>query len=55
MNMSEQKNDKGYANGYKPKTLRTRIGEITLAVPQVREGGFYQSIAREREAEANVL
>ena len=34
---------KGHANGYKPKTLRTRIGEITLAVPQVREGGFYPS------------
>jgi transposase-like protein len=34
---------KGYANGYKPKTLRTRIGEITFAVPQVREGGFYPS------------
>jgi putative transposase len=34
---------KGHANGYKPKTLRTRIGEITFAVPQVREGGFYPS------------
>jgi transposase-like protein len=32
---------KGYANGYKPKTIRTRVGEITFAVPQVREGGFY--------------
>ncbi len=32
---------RGYANGYKPKTLRTRVGEITFAVPQVREGGFY--------------
>ena len=32
---------KGHANGYKPKTVRTRIGEITFAVPQVREGGFY--------------
>ena len=32
---------RGYANGFKPKTLRTRIGEITFAVPQVREGGFY--------------
>jgi transposase-like protein len=31
----------GHANGYKPKTLRTRIGDITFAVPQVREGGFY--------------
>jgi len=32
---------KGYANGYKPKTVKTRVGEITFAVPQVREGGFY--------------
>ena len=31
----------GYANGFKPKTMRTRVGEITFAVPQVREGGFY--------------
>jgi putative transposase len=34
---------KGHANGYKPKSVRTRIGEITFAVPQVREGGFYPS------------
>jgi transposase-like protein len=34
---------KGHANGFKPKTLKTRIGEITFAVPQVREGGFYPS------------
>lgn len=34
---------KGHANGYKPKTVRTRIGEITFAIPQVREGGFYPS------------
>ena len=32
---------RGYANGYKPKTLHTRVGDITFAVPQVREGGFY--------------
>src|SRR4030043_1444519 len=31
----------GHANGYKPKTVKTRMGEITLSVPQVREGGFY--------------
>jgi len=30
-----------HANGFKPKTLQTRIGMIPLAVPQVREGGFY--------------
>jgi putative transposase len=29
------------ANGYKPKTVKTRVGEITFDVPQVREGGFY--------------
>lgn len=33
----------GHANGYKPKTVHTRIGDITFAVPQVREGGFYPS------------
>jgi transposase-like protein len=31
----------GYANGYKPKTVQTRMGDITFAIPQVREGGFY--------------
>jgi putative transposase len=31
----------GHANGFKPKTMRTRVGEITFAIPQVREGGFY--------------
>jgi transposase-like protein len=31
----------GHANGYKPKTMRTRVGDITFAIPQVREGGFY--------------
>ena len=31
----------GHANGYKPKTVRTRVGEVTFAIPQVREGGFY--------------
>jgi transposase-like protein len=31
----------GHANGYKPKTMTTRVGDITFDVPQVREGGFY--------------
>ena len=31
----------GHANGYKPKTVRTRVGEVTFEIPQVREGGFY--------------
>lgn len=33
----------GYANGFKPKTLRTRLGTLNLSVPQVREGEFYPS------------
>lgn len=31
------------ANGYKPKTVKTRVGEITFDIPQVRNGGFYPS------------
>jgi transposase-like protein len=35
---------KGYANGYKPKTLASRLGPITFSVPQVRgETDFYPS------------
>jgi transposase-like protein len=33
----------GYANGFKPKTVLTRMGEITFAVPQVRDSSFYPS------------
>jgi len=29
------------ANGYKPKTMATRVGKITFDVPQVRKGPFY--------------
>lgn len=31
----------GYANGFKPKTMATRVGKITFDIPQVRESGFY--------------
>ncbi len=30
-----------HANGFKDKTLQPRLGALTLAVPQVREGGIY--------------
>jgi putative transposase len=30
----------GYRNGYKSRQLTTRVGALTLRVPQVREGGF---------------
>ena len=32
---------RGYANGFKPKTVKTRLGEITFAIPPVHESGFY--------------
>ncbi len=42
----------GHANGYKDKTLVTRLGQITVAVPQVREGGFYpQSLEKGTRSE----
>jgi transposase-like protein len=36
---SDERRDR--ANGYKPKTVRTRLGEITFDIPQVRRGEFY--------------
>jgi hypothetical protein len=34
----------GYANGYKPKSLSTRIGKLSLQVPKVRgDVAFYPS------------
>jgi transposase-like protein len=32
-----------YANGFKPKQLKTQLGELSLSVPQVRGGSFYPS------------
>ena len=34
---------KGHTNGYKLKTVGTRMDEITFVEPQVREGGLYPS------------
>lgn len=42
----QRSNDRqGYANGFKPKTMKTRMGEVTFSVPQVRdsESPFYPS------------
>lgn len=49
-----ERNDerKGYANGYKSKTLNTRFGKITLDIPQVRNLEFYpQSIEKGNRSE----
>jgi len=33
----------GYANGFKPKTVTTRLGKLNLQVPQTRNCDFYPS------------
>lgn len=33
----------GYANGFKDKQLKTRVGELSLSVPQTRDSDFYPS------------
>jgi putative transposase len=35
---------RGQANGFKPKTIKTRIGPLELSVPQVRGMKFYPSV-----------
>jgi transposase-like protein len=40
---------RGYANGFKPKRLKTRLGELAVAVPQTRGVAFYPT-ALERGA-----
>ena len=35
---------RGQANGFKPKTVKTRIGPLQLAVPQVRGASFYPQV-----------
>lgn len=38
----------GYANGFKPKTVNTRLGPLTVQVPQVRGGVEFYPSALER-------
>jgi len=40
---------RGYRNGYKPRTLTTRVGRLELMVPKDREGRF--SVIREVPAQ----
>lgn len=39
-------NRTGYANGFKPRSLKTRVGKLALRVPQVRDSSdpFYPSV-----------
>jgi putative transposase len=47
----------GYRNGYRPRQLYTRVGPITLQVPQTRDGAFSTEIFKryQRSEQAFVL
>ena len=47
----------GYRNGYRPRTLFTRVGPVTLQVPQMRDGSFSTEIFKryQRSEQAFVL
>lgn len=47
----------GYRNGYRARTLFTRVGPVTLLVPQTRDGGFSTDIFKryQRSEQAFVL
>lgn len=46
----------GYANGYKDKFLKTRLGTLPLKVPQTRDGEFYpQSLTKGLRSERALL
>lgn len=44
------------ANGYKPKKVKTKVGELSLAVPQVRSSNFYpRSLEKGSRADRSFL
>lgn len=47
----------GYRNGHRPRTLYTRVGPVTLLVPQTRDGSFSTDIFKryQRSEQAFVL
>jgi len=47
----------GYRNGYRARTLYTRVGPVTLQVPQTRDGSFSTDIFKryQRSEQAFVL
>lgn len=46
----------GHANGYKDKTVKTRLGELPLSIPQTRDSSFYpRSLERGLRSERALL
>jgi putative transposase len=46
---------RGWRNGYKPRTLKTRVGKLMLRIPQDREGRFQPSIFERYERSEKAL
>lgn len=45
----------GYANGFKSRDFHTRLGQLELQVPQVRDGNFYPSILEKGQRSERAL
>ena len=45
----------GYANGYKDKTLKTRVGSLELDIPQTRDSKFYPGSLEKGKRSERVL
>lgn len=46
---------RGYANGFKPKTVNSRLGKLQLSVPQTRDVDFYPSALERGERSERAL
>lgn len=46
---------RGYANGFKPKTVDSRLGRLRLQVPQTRDAEFYPSALERGERSERAL
>ncbi len=46
---------RGYANGFKPKTVNSRLGQLDLAIPQTRDVDFYPSALERGERSERAL
>ena len=46
---------RGHANGFKPKTVVSRLGKLALQVPQTRGVEFYPTVLERRERSERAL
>src|SRR5215207_9427149 len=44
-----------YRNGYRPRTLNTRVGTLELAIPKLRSGSYFPSFLEPRKRSEQAL